>query len=83
VHVDSRPVHIRLATFRGHHGQESEEGKEDGEENSQEEDSQEEEVTGLATNLSLHPISISDVTRHVAKRNQSLLLGFRCCGNEW
>jgi hypothetical protein len=37
-------VLFRLATFRGHHGEESEEGEEDGEESGQEEDL-EEEVT--------------------------------------
>jgi hypothetical protein len=44
-----------LATFRGHHGEESEEGEEDGEENSQEENCKE-EVTASATNESSHPI---------------------------
>jgi hypothetical protein len=35
---------FRLATFRGHHGEESEEGEEDGEESGEEENRQEEVV---------------------------------------
>jgi hypothetical protein len=35
-------VHFGLATFRGHHGEESEEGEESGEEDSEEEGCQEE-----------------------------------------